>query len=235
MTQDFLPGQLSFSGITAEIPQLPLLDATEARTRLIASGIYTADNAPAVETLELLIQEIANRIELWLGYAPTPTGYVERLQTNSDGIALTRNYPVLAVQEIAIFNDAYPGYPPVIITPQKMFGIWRQDRRIFAGSPNTAIQVTYIAGFNPLPPGFTQATFQILKEVAKTGDLSGDLSFLDEPVRDVSSINLPGGLSKTFRLGGSGGPRGGGSKDTGSTKLDRILGALGRYRRKIVT
>ncbi|MBD1864255.1 MULTISPECIES: hypothetical protein [Trichocoleus] len=235
MTQGFLPGQFSFSGITEDIPQLPLLDPTEARTKLIAAGIYTADNAPSVEILDSLLKDIATRIEQWLGYSPAPTGYIETLRTNSDGVALLRNYPVLDVQEIAVFNDATPGYEPVIISPNKIRGIWRQDRRIYLLSPLTSIRVTYIAGYNPLPKGFSQVAFQILKQVAKTGDLSGDLSFLDEPVRDVSSISLPGGLSKSFRLGGSGGPKGGSGKDTGSTQLDRILGGLGSYRRKIIT
>ncbi|HEY9747922.1 MAG TPA: hypothetical protein V6C63_04555 [Allocoleopsis sp.] len=235
MTQGFLPGQFSFSGIAEDIPQLPLLEPLEAREKLILAGIYTADNAPAVEVIDSLLKDIATRIEQWLGYAPAPTGYVETLRTNSDGVALTRNYPVLAVQEIAIFSDATPGYDPVVIGPDRVRGIWRQDRRIYLNNPNTPIRVTYIAGYNPLPKGFSQAALQILKQVAKTGDLSGDLSFLDEPVRDVSSLSLPGGLSKTFRLGGSGGPRGGGSKDNGATQLDRILSGLGSYRRKIIT
>ncbi|MEG3878843.1 hypothetical protein QT972_15800, partial [Microcoleus sp. herbarium7] len=52
--------------------------------------------------------------------------------------------------------------------------------------------------------------------------LTGDLSFLEEPIRDVSSISVPG-ISKSFRLGDSGK---GGSGGGGGSAIDRELASL---------
>lgn len=84
-------------------------------TQALAGG-----TVPSVEALSLALENIEVRIDGWLGYRAAPTCYVEKLTTNADGIALLRNYPVIAVEEVALFGDATPGYDPTPITADRL-------------------------------------------------------------------------------------------------------------------
>jgi len=211
---------------------LAYLQPSVARDRLIAAGIYSVELAPTSEALSWVLSAIETRIDGWLGQRMAPTDYTERLTTNSAGNVLLYHYPVLAVMGIGWYRDVIPGHESVPVQPIDIPSVWRQDRRLSLPLGNTPVQVTYRAGYDPIPAIVGMATWDLLTLTLKTTGTTGNVGFLDEPVRDATSLSLPGGISKSFRLGGGGSSDGGGSG--GGTILDRTLSPLERYRRRIV-
>jgi len=126
------------------------------------------------------------------------------------------------------------GADPTPINPNL---IWRQDRRLYMGSAGMVVRVRYTAGLQPIPRIFTTVALTVFNQAMERSP-AGDISFLEIPhqEREVSSISLPGGLSKSFRTYRPNTPSASGSGAGGSiTELDRLLAPLERYRYLVIT
>lgn len=228
------------------------LTAITAQKKLILSGKYLEDNAPTVEQLENILIEIEIRLDEWLGYRAAITDYEETYKATNHGTVLLANHPVIDVSKLLIQRSIL-GEPDYDVPIDLLKSIWRHGRTIDIGfdcninyrsqfgltypalypllGDAPVVKVFYTAGLDPTPPIFASVVYAtLLKAIAATG-LSGDLSFLDEPTRDTASLSLPGGLSKSFKIGG-------GAKSEvplGETVLDRLFAPLARYRRLFLT
>lgn len=212
---------------------LAYLTAEVARDRLIASGRYTVETAPTLAALTDVLTTIEVRVDDWLGARLAPTDYTETYVSSASSQILLRQYPVISIVSITALPDVlFDGdTASTPLTPLSMSSIWRQKRTVYVPSANTPFAIHYRAGYDPVPAIAAIAVFDILNHALAHGGSLSDLSFLDQPTRDVASISLPGGLSKTFRVGGAAGS----SMNQGSGReLDRILAPLKRYRRRIL-
>lgn len=216
------------------MPYPAYLTAESARTRLIATGAYTVETAPTIAAIADLLILLEIRVDGWLGRRMAVEEYTERLISNSVGVALMRQYPVIEVIEAWWYRDAFPGHEQTgFPNPIAVSTVWRQNRNLQFPSAGTPIRVTYRAGYDPVPSIFGQIMYQLLKvAIAKGGLDFNDLSFLDEPVKDVASLSVPGGISKTFRVGGGAAASGADAGKGSSTTLGRILAPLDRYRKR---
>ena len=193
----------------------------EVQKQLISIGNYTVETVPSLEQLAYLIDGIEERLDIWLGYHPGRKTYIEDCRSSRTGAVTLSQYPVILVRRVEIYNHADPSFPPLQIT-ENIMSNWLQGGILKVGYPERAVKVVYDAGYDPLPKRFQRAAFSLVRKSLETTGLTGDLSFLEEPIRDVSSISIPG-ISKSFRLGDS--KKGAGGSGGGSA-LDRELASL---------
>lgn len=226
------------------------LQAAEARSKLIKSGKFNELTAPGLADLEEVLEIIEIRLDSWLLYRAAPTDYVEIYKITDSGVVNLSNYPVLSVSSIVI-KSILQGQTDQAIPTSSMKSVWQSGRTLSFGIPNrptfqfqlqpgapgilpfrnanATLEVQYRAGLDPLPREFKLVVFSILMKALQESGLSGDLSFLDTPTRDVSSLSVPGGLSKSYQLGKPSGAGGGGSEG------DRLMGLISQYRRMYFT
>jgi hypothetical protein len=197
------------------------LTPTEVSQKLISIGIYTVDTVPTLEQLAYLLEEIEERLDIWLGYHPGRKTYVENYRSSQSGTVTLAQYPVLLVRRVEVYNNFDPSAPPMFVT-DNILSNWLQGTLLKVEYPGTVVKVVYDAGYDPLPRRFKMAAFTLLRKSLENTGLTGDLSFFSEPIRDVSSISVPG-ISKSFRLGGSSNNDGG---TGGGSILDRELASL---------
>jgi hypothetical protein len=98
------------------------------------------------------------------------------------------------------------------------------------------VRVRYTAGLQPIPRIFTTVALTVFNQAMERSP-TGDISFLENSYqeREVSSISLPGGLSKSFRTYRPTTPSASGSGAGGSiTGLDRLLAPLAKYQYRVV-
>ncbi|NJR24860.1 MAG: hypothetical protein HC786_23220 [Richelia sp. CSU_2_1] len=194
------------------------LTALEVQQRAIAIGMYEPQNAPSLEQFQHLLGCVEDRLDSWLGYHPARKTYTEDYRCSANGKVALRQYPVIVVARVEIYNPYDPLAPPDVSTESICSNWWRGGILTVAAS-NAPVKVTYDAGHDPLPERFKRVAFGlVVKGLQETG-LTGDLGFLEEPIRDVSSISIPG-ISKSFRLGDTAGKGGGGAL------IDRLLAVL---------
>lgn len=233
---------LESSSITVETGRSPVyLSVEKATALLVGANLYSAETLPPADELEEIILAIEDRIDEWVGCRVAPTQYVEDDVTNRKGIAMLNHYPVVSVEEIALYPDHVIPAEPAPIEPSRISGIWRRDRCLYMGSADLLLRVRYTAGIQPIPRTFTTVASAVLLKAMGMSP-TGDTSFLEAPFqeREVSSISLPGGLSKSFRTyrppapSNSGGTTGSGL-DGSVTELDRLLAPLKRYRYRVIT
>jgi hypothetical protein len=197
------------------------LTPAEVRQKLISIGTYTVDTVPTLDQLTYLLEEIEERLDIWLGYHPGRKTYVEDYRSSQSGTVTLMQYPVIIVRRVEVYNNFDPSEPPMFVT-ENILSNWLQGTLLKVEYPGTAVKVVYDAGYDPLPRRFKMAAFALLRKCLENTGLTGDLSFLSEPIRDVSSISVPG-ISKSFRLGGS---SNNGSGSSGGSVLDRQLASL---------
>jgi len=197
------------------------LTPLEVRQQLISIGSYTVETVPSLEQLAYVLEGIEERLDIWLGYHPGRKTYVEDYRSSRNGTVVLAQYPVIVVRRVEVYNFTDPSFPPLYAT-ENIMSNWLQGAILKVGYPECAVKVIYDAGYDPLPKRFQRAAFSLLRKSLETSGLTGDLSFLEEPIRDVSSISIPG-ISKSFRLGDSKGTKNGGAA---SSALDRELAAL---------
>lgn len=197
------------------------LTLAEVRQQLILTGSHTVETVPSAEQLSYILQGIEERIDIWLGYHPGRLTYVENYRSSRGGTVNLCQYPVILVRRVEVYNDFDPTFPPVFAT-ENVFANWLQGTILKVGYPSAPVKVIYDAGYDPLPSRFKRAAFSLVRKSLEAGGLTGDLSFLEEPIRDVSSISIPG-ISKSFRLGDS---NKGGNGNGGGSVLDRELAPL---------
>jgi len=197
------------------------LTPLEVRQRLISIGTYTVETAPSLEQLTYVLEGIEERLDIWLGYHPGRKTYIEDYRSSCSGTVTLAKYPVILVRRVEIYNNIDHSYPPVYAT-ENIMSNWLQGTILKVGYPGWMVKVSYDSGYDPLPKRFQRAAFSLLRKSLETSGLTGDLSFLEEPIRDVSSISVPG-ISKSFRLGDSKSGKSGGG---GGSTLDRELASL---------
>lgn len=169
----------------------------------------------------LAIQEAQIIINSWLDYNPLPTEYQEIITSNSNGVVLLSNYPVIQID--AVIAQPLLGQE-INYTERELVLIWRErDRALYTTMRNCPIKIRYFAGYDPLPDEYKLAFIKLLKTCWQ----NNQFNFQDiySPIKDVSSISI-GGLSQSFRLGG-------GASAQENTQLDRILQTL--KKRRIIT
>ncbi len=162
-----------------------------------------------------------------MGFRAAPTKYTEILTSNARGVVLVYQHPVISIEKVECMLPHLVGKPEATLDPR---AVWAGKRTLAVGyGEGVNYRVTYTAGLDPLPKIFSDVIFNLLGKAFQ----AGGLNFLDAPVRDLTNVALPGGLSQTYRIGGSGGGQGGGGG--GDTELGRALAPLMRYRRKVIT
>lgn len=195
-----------------------ILDTTEIQSKLIASGLFTTEDVPSLESLDFLVEMLVPRFETWLGYSPMPKQYVQERRTNRKGLLILEELNIISIESVLVkwYEDTtIPNNPQWETLPV----IWKGGDRIDTFEPEVLIKITYTAGYDPIPALFKNCFFDLIRKTIKESGISGDLSFLEEPIKDVSSISIPG-ISKSFRLSDKKGdvPEG--------SQLDRILSPL---------
>lgn len=206
------------------------LSPEDARATLIQSGRYTDATAPDLVTLELAIANLEALVNEWLGRDSMEVKeYVEILQSNREGLVRLKHKPLIKVKDVRRYLTHIPGPNKAVSAPSHTLSGWRVNQGIVVtGLAYTSIEVVYDAGYDPLPAVVPMAMKMLL---LKNDDLSGGnlLSFdeLFDSKQTVSSISLPGGLSKSFAPSQS--TATGGKGD--GTELDKALTPLlSRYR-----
>lgn len=193
----------------------------EVQQQLISIGSYTIETVPSLEQLTYVLEGIEERLDIWLGYHPGKKTYIEDYRSSRTGTVTLSQYPVILVRRVEIYNHNDPFWPTLYET-ENIMSSWLRGAVLKVGYPECAVKVVYDAGYDPLPKRFQRAAFSLLRKSLETSGLTGDLGFLEEPIRDVSSISIPG-ISKSFRLGDS--KKGAGGNGGGSA-LDRELASL---------
>ena len=230
---------------TPPIP--PYLLPEEIKVRLIKSGDYTEEDVPGLDDIQYLIDLVVMRFELWLGYSMPLQQYAETLNASYGGVVLMTHSPVKSVVSVHWTQDQYPGYetsPTTLIECRTLWHPHKSGRRLEVLYPSASFSstqppegvvtrwfydVVYMAGYDPIPNEVKLVLTQLLlKSIRETG-ISGDLSFLDMPRRDVASVSIPGGVTKTYRVSSASGGAG-----SGGTELDIILTPLNKYRKQFV-
>ncbi len=202
------------------------LSAATARTRLTNLDKYPDLSEAVLGDLLLMLEDT---VDAWLGWHAALTLYQETVQADRLGyVMLTHSL----IERIDAVTTDYP-YGDNGQTSQPLaISYSRPGGRIKVLQGHLTVQVVYAAGYDPIPRIFANTMFQLLNAVLETTGVSGDLSFLSEPVKDVASLSLPGGLSKTFFKGGQSATSEAGAG--AETRLDRLLAPLKQYRRHYV-
>lgn len=218
-------------------PRTPIyLSVDRARSRLIAAGFYTAQTVPAEIVVSEWLLELEDVIDEWVRHRIVETRYQEVTRTNQKGIVLLNHYPVVEVEEVAIYADQPTNSQPTPLNPSEYSGIWRQDRRLYTSLINVSVRVFYRAGISPVPRILTNTLYLLLHQFVEKGCPPTGFSFLNEIHQDVKSISLPGGLSKSFETYRSSSKPSTGSGPGGAlTELDYLLAPLKQYRYPVVT
>jgi len=189
----------------------------EALERLAAVGAIAPEAPPDVARLRELLIRVQSRLELWLGYSPMPNDYRERLMSKGNGQVRLNFYPVINVTDMEVLSGRILGRPFHV---RKALGLWRGRTTLDLGMPEILVEVSYRAGFDPLPEVFSQVLLDLAGEALKLG---GDVTALEGPTKDVTSLSVPGGLSQSFKLG---------ETEPGS-RFERICAPLERFRKKM--
>lgn len=212
---------------------MPYLTAEEARATLIQSGRYNDATAPTLVTLEGAISILEAIVNEWLSRKTLEKiEYVEVIQSNRDGVVRLQEKPLIKVVDVRQYLTQIPDGGD-IDDPSHVIANWKVAHGIVfvPQCPYTSLQVTYVAGHDPLPvvvPTAMKSLLMKLDEVSE-GNL-WDVSGLYGSHRSVSSLSLPGGVSKSFSESKSTSTQGKGD----GTILDRILSPLlGKYRRSL--
>ena len=199
----------------------------QARLKLIESGLYTDLTAPQSAYLEIILESIRAIVDGWMGQSLIPRQYTEVVTSGvTTPFALLSHYPIISIASVV---SSAPGFIGSISIPVAA-AFTGMTRTVSLGYPRARCQVTYTAGYQPLPDGLSSSIFGMLIASLKTKNPL-DLSWLNAPVREVQSFSLPGGLSKTFSNNGQG------KSDAGiETQVDRFLAPFAKYRKsRLVT
>lgn len=198
------------------------LSAEEAQRVLLGLGVYSDAEVPPLVKTELLVAQLQDSIDGWLGGSLGIQTYVENRQSNRMGIVRLEKRPIVSVHDIKYYEPRLLSQgqerAPIAFTSRWNFG----SGIISTAIPFASFQVTYTAGYDPIPPAVTAAMKLLLIKHAETADDLFDVSGLYGSERVTTSISLPGGLSKSFASSASQSTKGAGD----GTILDNILTPL---------
>lgn len=199
------------------------LTPDEAASRLLASGISSLETLPDAATLENWVTIAQTQMDNWLQQSLLPTEHTEILQANYRGVLNVPKAPLLEIRRITASLPSIPGRSPTEI---EIPIAWAGGQNLEIGglgcycSSQRYYKVTYLAGYDPLPPIVPQVAFNILKRLMAGVEL-GDRT------RHLINVGLQGGISQTFALGNEA------KNQRSSTNLDDLMSPLERYRKKL--
>ncbi len=181
----------------------------------------------SLEEVTELQQLVISKIESWLNYRPVLSQYVEKARASEVGIIRLRYYPV---QKIVRVRTLQGSSNPWDESWAEGSAQWWGSHYLYGAYPYTLTEITYQAGYNPIPDRFILALKNVMLAVYK--NYNGDAAQLDNPVSDVKSIKLPGGVSQTFVTG----ERDSSSRNSANnvSNLERILNGLQRDRNNLI-
>lgn len=201
------------------------LTREEARDYLVKTkAISESEELPH---LDLVLERTEAEFEEWLGFCPIAQTYTEQYELENGTIVL-RQYPVLEVQEVkSVFGD-----PDIRRDRLTFYWSWGKNHIEVPESINALygypykIEVTYKAGYDPLPRRFIFTFQDLLRHAVTEGEYPGHFPSPYGPARDVQNISVSG-ISKSWKLGKT--------AESGKTEtaMDRIMAPLKRYQRKI--
>ena len=236
--------------LQSELEEQPLayVFPDELRQTLLLAGL-PEERIPFKTNIEALLRSLEVRFDEWLGYRLAPTKYLKERPCQTNGIITVEHYPVLDVLSVKQVQTGWTGSK---VNPKleliDVDALWEGGRNIKV--PNWGrdrFRVEYVAGYDPIPTIVKETLLNLLKNfflnyegdpmAASPSDLLAQLNTL---TRDLTQVNLPGGISQTFRVGDpSGGGKGGGKSggSDGGTELDRALLPLLKFklRRQTIT
>lgn len=204
---------------------MSLISLNELKTKLLNSQKFDTDTIPKDETLSEFIEIVNNLITDWLGYNPKKQLYNEKLRSNNNYMIQLSYYPVQQVESISIL---LPERPPTELSLLEETGLWYGKHTVRVPYKNTLAVIKYWAGFDPLPSLFEITTFLVIDYLLSINSSYPDISVLNQPTKDISSLSLPGGLSRSYKYGST--------KSSNSiyagTEFERLMTPLKRYRRQ---
>jgi hypothetical protein len=215
------------------------LSLAEAKTRLIDYGIRSALTLPSDIVLTDFLEEVEDRLIAYLGYTPGIRSYTEETRTDLLGRVFLRNYPVVEIQSLLVYQSTAIGgsNTPTPVPLLDAIALWDKSNALHCGYPEINIKIEYTAGLddpdmaarlNRVIWGIVKQAFEDIPE-----GVNPSLGWLDEPTADETNLSLPGGLSHGLQLGKTEGGGSAGSKGIQSrgTLADRLFDPLSRFRR----
>lgn len=215
---------------------LAYLPLEEARNRISVDDVILPESLSDPISIESLIERIEIWIDSFLNRRLAATKYDQTIASNHRGIVVLPEIRVINIvsvkalypmpiqskdEDIAIKDDedAEPYYDLKEIVQTC---VWDGKQAICTYSCAGQYRVVYWAGYRPVPQLVTEVAYNMLRGAIAHG---GDLGFLTDVTKDLTSVSLPGGLSQSFQRGQSG--SGDGIYGDG-TNLKRLLGLLYR-------
>lgn len=205
------------------------LDAIAAQQKLIDLGFFTAETVPNIAKIEHGLTIVETYIDQYLCYHAPRRTYTERLHANYKGILTLGEFPVLNVMSVIFLR---PDLVPENLKPENIYSYYMGNRIIETFYPGFYFEVVYEAGLDPLPPIMSNVAFDILRLLLGDGKTPFGISTMMTPTRDISSLSLPGGLSKGWQTGKLASDNKADEQFAG-TEVGRILSLLARYKRNI--
>jgi hypothetical protein len=209
------------------------LTPDEASTRLLAARLCSLESlGDVLPDLESWLTMAQAEMDNWLQQCLLPTEYEETLQANYQGILHIPKSPVIEVRRITMSSPSgsVVGRPQVVgqyvpASEIEVQAIWGGGQSLEVGSicscsASQRYKVTYLAGYDPLPPIVPQVMFNILRRLMAGIEL-GDRT------RHLINVGLQGGISQTFAVGKEA------KNQRSSTNLDDLMSPLERYRKKL--
>lgn len=198
------------------------LNPATTHQKLISLGLI--NNTELLPKTTAIIEDLQILIDEWLRWNAVVSEYSETLVTGIGGGCVTSNYPITELISVV------PRLPGQLIAIAPTQYVWNGSvRTLSLGVRELPIIATYRAGLNPIPQIFALTMFNILRGCIANGVIDLDTSWLGDTRRSVKSVELPGGLKKSFN-DSTGNPVVG---DNG-TELDKALAALTPYRRLLL-
>jgi hypothetical protein len=205
--------------------QMSYITPEAVQKRLISLGDRTPETVPSFDAIQLMIDDIEYRIDTWLGYSPLPKEYHTTIIPNHIGyLNINSQAPPTKVLEVKRIHPVFGG-----TTLTNAYWTWDGKRTIEIiyvmgiSSSGLNYEVRYIAGLKEIPPIFENVAFALLRHSVKN---NCDTFSLEEPTRDLTSVNLPGGMSQQFKLGEN-------KNASLGTWFERFVQPLGRYKHRI--
>lgn len=196
------------------------------------------DGRPSDFWLEEVLTIGEEAIDSWVGFGFGKRQYQDKDVASEDGEVLLSKYPVHDILRVSIYLPDYPNSPagssPIDLEQYEGFAVWRHRNSVWIAYPRATAMIDYIAGLDPIPPEVERVAFNLFRFLLENTPPGSypDLTVLNSPTRDMTSLSLPGGLSRSFQLGSSSGG-GKGAPGDGSI-LDRLMKPLNKYRRLYV-
>lgn len=218
---------------------LNYLTLDDAIVKATNFNLFRGDR-PSDVWLEEVLTIGEETIDSWVGLSFGKQQYQEKGVASEDGDVLLRKHPALEVLKVTVYLPDYPNSPngpsSIDLEQYEGFTVWLQRNSIWVAYPRATVAVDYLAGIDPIPPEVNRVAFNLFRFFLENTPPGGypDTTALNSPTRDMTSLSLPGGLSRSFQLGSN--------NLAGKTKgvagdgsiLDRLMEPLRKYRRLYV-